>query len=71
MRLDRGFSRVHHRAGTADEEGVDLFRIKQPGENVVAFGAVEQAVEQLDVLGLFGKEMMHLQPVHETVLEPS
>ena len=65
-RLQRLLGGVHHRAGAADEEGGDLGRIDQCRQDLVAFGAIEHAVEQFDLLGLFGKEMMDLQPVHET-----
>ena len=66
----RLLGRVHHRPGAADEEGGDLGGIDQMVEDLVAFGAIEHAVEQVDILGLLGEEMMDLQPVHETVLEP-
>ena len=66
----RLLGRVHHRAGAADEEGGDLGRVDQMLEHLVAFGAVEHAVEQVDILGLLGEEMMDLEPVHEAVLEP-
>jgi hypothetical protein len=39
------------------------------GEDLAAFGAVEHAVEQLDILHLLGEEMVDLEAAHEAVLE--
>ena len=65
----RRFGGVHHRAGAADEEGGHVRRIDQGRQYLIAFGAIEHAVEQVELLGFFGKEMMDLQPVHETIFQ--
>jgi hypothetical protein len=36
----------------------------------LAFGAVEHAVEQVDILRFLGEEMVDLEPLHVAVLEP-
>jgi hypothetical protein len=59
---------VHHRAGAADEEGADLLRLDERAQDEVALGAVEHAVEQLDLLGFLGEEMVDLEPVMKRFL---
>ncbi len=39
-------------------------------KHLATFGAVEPAVEQLDVLHLLGEEMVDFEPAHVAVLEP-
>ena len=68
-REQRFLRRVHHRPGPADEEGRDLGRVDQHFQDLVALRAIEHPVEQGNILGLFRKEMMDFQPIHETILE--
>src|SRR3546814_15832649 len=54
---------------TSDLAG-DVLGLDQMREDFLTFCAVEHAVEEVDILGLFGEEMINFEPPHEAVLEP-
>ncbi len=67
---ERAFGCVHHRAGAADEPGIDLSGIAdQMIDRLVAAGAVEHSVEQVDVALFLGEEMVERQATDVAVLQ--
>ena len=68
-RLQRRGDGVHHAFGPADERGVDVVEVDPLREQRVGLGAVDAAVQQLDVLRLARQHVDQVEAAEVGVLE--